>query len=103
MSEEKMGKKKKKKRKGRWKGFAICFHLSKEPFFLSVCCYSRNEPIQQSFAAIIKARMEVQQLSVMLHLLNASSPPRTIAPVHGRGSDASPSLKASSGSDSSFV
>lgn len=65
-------------------GVPICFHPSTKPFFLSVCCYCRDELIRQSFAAIIKARMEVQQLSVMLHLLNASSPPRTIAPVHGR-------------------
>lgn len=76
--------KKKKEEEEVGGGVPICFHPSTKPFFLSVCCYSRDELIRQSFAAIIKARMEVQQLSVMLHLLNASSPPRTIAPVHGR-------------------
>lgn len=82
--ERSTSKKKRRRRRSGGGGVPICFHPSTKPFFLSVCCYSRDELIRQSFAAIIKARMAVQQLSVMLHLLNASSPPRTIAPVHGR-------------------
>lgn len=54
--------------------------------FVSACCRSRDELIQQSFEGTIKAHMEVQQVSVMLHLLNASAPPRAIAPKHRHGS-----------------
>lgn len=72
-------KRRRRRRMGRWKNVAICFSPLKGAV-LSICVLDGpiDELIRHSFAAIIKARMEVQQLSVMLHLLNASSPPRTI-------------------------